>query len=150
MYHLFQSRAVERAHSYARQEFLDFTTDVSRLYRDFGHVDGDIPRIELVSPFEWTKWRKRTTLAIACFATIFASVAPSAYSPGEDQMAQEWHVSKVATAVGVTTFTTGFAVAPMAMAPFSEVIGRKPVFLGMGMVYVVCTVCCGATQLYSG
>lgn len=89
MSHLFASRAMDQEHCYARHEFLDFTTDVPGLYRNYGYGEDEIPPIDLVSPFEWPQARKWTTLAIACFATVFASVAPSAYAPGEDQMAQE-------------------------------------------------------------
>lgn len=135
-----------------REEVLDFATDLSAVYQTRESHTERLPpgEIALVSPFDWSTGRKWITLAIACFATVFASVAPSAYAPGEEQMGAEWNVSKVAAAVGVTTFTMGFAIAPMTMAPVSEVVGRKPVFMSMGVVYVVCTICCGATQLYSG
>lgn len=135
-----------------REECLDFATDLNAIYAN-REVDGErlsANELRLVSPFKRSKGRKWTSIGIACMAAIFASVAPSAYPPAEDQLAAEWHISKVAVAVGVPMFTTGFAVAPMALAPFSELMGRKPVFVVLGLVYVICTVCCGATQLYSG
>jgi hypothetical protein len=39
-------------------------------------------------------------------------------------MKEEWHVSTVAILCGITTFTSGFGVAPMVLAPFSEINGR--------------------------
>jgi hypothetical protein len=45
-------------------------------------------------------------------------------SPGQQQMKEEWHVSTVAILCGITTFTSGFGVAPMVLAPFSEINGR--------------------------
>ncbi|KIW86443.1 hypothetical protein Z517_01840 [Fonsecaea pedrosoi CBS 271.37] len=103
-----------------------------------------------VRPSEWSPARKNVMLCIACVATIFASFAASAYSPGAEQMAEEFHVSHVAVMVGITSFNMGFAIAPMALAPFSEVRGRKPVFLASGIVFLVCNICCAVTPTYAG
>lgn len=65
-------------------------------------------------------------------------------------MASYWNVSHVAILVGITTFTTGFAVAPMVLAPFSELNGRKPVFIGTGVLFVLCQLCCAVTRSYGG
>jgi MFS family permease len=94
--------------------------------------------------------RKNVTMVIACVATVFASVAASAYAPGETQMRAKWGLSQVAIATGITAFTTGFALAPMVIAPISEVRGRRPVFLVMGVLYVVCTIGCAATESFGG
>lgn len=44
----------------------------------------------------------------------------------------------------------GFAVAPMVLAPFSEINGRRPVFLASGILFVVCQLCTGFTHSYAG
>ncbi|KAH8588699.1 major facilitator superfamily domain-containing protein [Bisporella sp. PMI_857] len=66
------------------------------------------------------------------------------------QMSQLWNVSEVAVFVGITTFCAGFAIAPMVLAPFSEINGRYPVFVGAGVVYFVCQLCCAVTPTYAG
>ncbi|CAM5999616.1 unnamed protein product [Sphagnum balticum] len=65
-------------------------------------------------------------------------------------MAAEWNVSQVAVLVGVTTFCCGFAIAPMVLAPFSEINGRYPVFLGAGLLFEVCQIGCAVTKSYAG
>jgi len=65
-------------------------------------------------------------------------------------MQEEWNVSQLAITVGVTTFTTGFAIAPMVLAPFSEINGRRPVFVITGCLYVVLQLCCALTRSYAG
>lgn len=47
-------------------------------------------------------------------------------------------------------FTTGFATAPMVLAPFSELNGRKPVFVATGILFVICQLCCAVTRSYPG
>lgn len=65
-------------------------------------------------------------------------------------MSIEWGVSRLAVLVGLTTFCIGFAVAPMVLAPFSEINGRYPVFLVSGTLYFICQICCAVTRSYAG
>ncbi|KAA8614839.1 ProP Permease of the major facilitator superfamily [Pyrenophora tritici-repentis] len=106
--------------------------------------------VEYTSPFDWSEKRKKFTVWISCVITALAAFSAGAYSPGVYQMTQEWGVSSVAALVGITIFTTGFAFAPMVLAPFSEINGRRPVFLASGVLFVVCQLCSGLTQSYGG
>ncbi|PSN61603.1 MFS general substrate transporter [Corynespora cassiicola Philippines] len=135
---------------------LDLSTSVDRIcfFSSDGHsvhlTDQHPALSSYQDPRQWKPSQKKLHLTVACSAALFASYAASSYSPGADQMSVYWNVSREATLVGITVFTIGFAIAPMCLAPFSEVIGRKPVFLASGAVYVACTLCCGLTRLYSG
>lgn len=71
-------------------------------------------------------------------------------SPGIEQMRTHWNVSTVAMLCGITTFTTGFGIAPMVLAPFSEINGRRPVFIATGVLFVVCQICCAVTNTFAG
>ncbi|KAF1913786.1 major facilitator superfamily domain-containing protein [Ampelomyces quisqualis] len=101
-------------------------------------------------PFEWPEWRKNLTIWVACVITALTAFSAGSYSPGIGQMTADWGVSNVAALVGITTFTTGFAVAPMVLAPFSEINGRRPVFIASGILFVICQLCSGLTQSYAG
>lgn len=103
-----------------------------------------------VSPFTWSKSRKTFTTWLSCAVTVVTAYTAGSYSPPSQQMSDYWGVSQVAIYVGITTFTTGFAVAPMVLAPFSELNGRKPVFVATGILFVVCQLCCAVTHSYSG
>jgi len=103
-----------------------------------------------ISPFEWSKSRKNFTLWISCVATMVAGYTAGAYAPPAAQMALEWDVSEVAVFVGITTFCSGFAIAPMVLAPFSEINGRYPVFVGAGMLFLVSQICCAVTRTFYG
>jgi MFS family permease len=65
-------------------------------------------------------------------------------------MAVEWQVSRTAVLVGITIFTGGFAIGPMFLAPFSEIHGRKPVFIATAILFTLCQVGCAVTTLYPG
>lgn len=102
------------------------------------------------SPFLWSKARKNYTVYVSVIATAIAGYAAGSYSEGADQMSAEWGVSKVAIYTGITAFTTGFAVAPMVLAPFSEINGRYPVFILSGILYFICQVSCAVTRSFPG
>ncbi|CAA9965728.1 mfs multidrug [Pyrenophora teres f. maculata] len=106
--------------------------------------------VKYTNPFDWSEKRKKFTVWISCLITTLTAFSAGAYSPGVYQMTQEWGVSSVAALVGITTFTTGFAFAPMVLAPFSEINGRRPVFLASGVLVVICQLCSGLTQSYGG
>lgn len=103
-----------------------------------------------VSPFTWSEPRKTFTTWLSCLITVVTAYSAGSYSPASDQMSKYWNVSQVAIYVGITTFTTGFAIAPMVLAPFSELNGRRPVFIATGVLFVVCQLCCAATRSFPG
>lgn len=102
------------------------------------------------SPFDWPESRKQCTLFLSCMATFATAYTAGAYSPATKQMMELWQVSEVAILVGITTFCAGFAIAPMALAPFSELNGRKPIFVAAGALFFITQICCAVTRSYPG
>lgn len=102
------------------------------------------------SPFDWPQSRKSFIIWLSTIATLLTAYNAGSYSPAAGQLTAEWHVSDVAVLVGITTFCVGFAVAPMVLAPFSEINGRYPVFVCSGILFVICEVCCAVTRSYAG
>ena len=103
-----------------------------------------------VSPFTWSESRKSFITWLSCAVTVVTAYTAGSYSPAVAQMSAEWGVSEEAALVGITTFTTGFAIAPMVLAPFSEFNGRKPVFVASGILFVICQLGCAVTRSYAG
>ena len=106
--------------------------------------------VHLGSPYKWSPSYKATITGVSCISTLFASFAASCYSPGATQMANEWHVSEVAVLVGITTFTCGFVIGLMFLAPFLEINGRKFVFVATAILFAVCQLCCSVCRSYPG
>lgn len=132
---------------------LDFESELPQPDPLPAHNDIEIPPPDLSklgSPYDWPIVHKAFATCVSSVSALFASFAASCYSPGAIQMASEWGISEVAALVGITTFTAGFAVGPMFLAPFSEITGRKPVFVATSILLTVCQLCCAETRLYSG
>lgn len=103
-----------------------------------------------ISPFKWSNSRKNYTISLSCATTVFTAYTAGSYAAASDQLINYWGVSPVAINVGITAFTTGFATAPMVLAPFSELNGRKPVFIATGILFVISQICCAVTRSYGG
>lgn len=103
-----------------------------------------------INPFDWSPARKNVIIWLSCVATFCVASTAGAYAPGISQMMDYFHVSKVAALTGITIFTCGFGVAPMVLAPFSELNGRRPVFLATGALFFICQICCAVTKSFGG
>ncbi|KAF4454039.1 hypothetical protein F53441_3423 [Fusarium austroafricanum] len=102
------------------------------------------------SPFKFPRARKDVFLGLSCMATMMAAYTAGAYSPPSRAMAEDIGASHTATLVGVTTFCAGFAIAPMALAPISEIWGRRPVFIFAGVVFVIFQAVCSVMPDLAG
>ncbi|KAL8724292.1 MAG: hypothetical protein Q9181_006895 [Wetmoreana brouardii] len=135
--------------------YLTFDTELPPPTRRFEDAS-DVPEPatpdlrQFISPFAWPESRKTYTLWLSCAVTVVTAYTAGSYSPASEQMMEAWNVSQTAIYVGITTFTTGFATAPMILAPFSEINGRKPVFIATGTLFVICQLCCAVTRSFPG
>ncbi|KAK0251266.1 hypothetical protein B0A54_13250 [Friedmanniomyces endolithicus] len=102
------------------------------------------------SPFLWSPKRKRLLTWMSVCATTITAYSAGSYTSTISQLTALWHVSDVAALVGVTLFTVGFAVAPMFLAPFSEINGRRPMFVVTGVLLVLFQLVCAVTPTFAG
>jgi hypothetical protein len=87
------------------------------------------------SPFHWSPARKNIALFISCTVTLLAAYSAGSYSIAATPLSEKWGLSNVAFNLGVTLWATGFALSPMVLAPLSEINGRRPVFIGSGVLF---------------
>ncbi|KAL2814318.1 major facilitator superfamily domain-containing protein [Aspergillus granulosus] len=105
---------------------------------------------QYASPFLWSEPRKTVITMISCGVTAMSAYAAGEYTPPADELTAKWGVSRVAYNLGITLFCLGFGIAPMVLAPFSEINGRRPIFVLSGIVFTVCLIGCGATDSFAG
>ncbi|KAH6667098.1 drug transporter, partial [Plectosphaerella plurivora] len=108
----------------------------------------DLIRYE--SPLLWPSARKWPILAICCVSTFLTAYAAGSYSPPVAAMAVDLHASNLAVLAGISTFCLGFGFAPMALAPVSEIYGRRPVLVASGLVYVISIAVCSVMPSVAG
>lgn len=91
---------------------------------------------QYVSPFQWPKKRKAMVTVLSSFATLLASFSAGAHAPAQSQLVPYFNISPIVFNLGITTYTTGFAIAPMVTAPFSEINGRRPIIVASGLLFM--------------
>ena len=105
---------------------------------------------QYVSPFTWPTSRKNIILFLSCITSMFVYYAAGSYDAALEQISTQWAVSQTTAYLWVTTFTIGFGIAPMILAPFSELNGRRPVFVVTGILFCVSQLSCAVTQSFPG
>lgn len=80
------------------------------------------------NPYEWSKWKKSMVSAMLCLMTLFIGLATTAYSSGITSMVTELNASSEEGQLGLFTFNIACAIAPMVLAPFCELVGRKVIY----------------------
>ncbi|ROW14146.1 hypothetical protein VPNG_04343 [Cytospora leucostoma] len=96
-----------------------------------------------LNPTQWSAYRKAYNMVLCCLASAISGYSAGSFSPPISIMEAEFDASRTALLTGLTTFCMGFAIAPMVLAPFSEIIGRYSVFAVSGLVFVVFQIVCG-------
>ncbi|RPB11047.1 MFS general substrate transporter [Morchella conica CCBAS932] len=128
--------------------YLEWSTLPSDIYPFPERLPASV--MKQTDPFTWKKEHKSMILALACFSTGMTAYAAGAYTSGISQMSEEWGVGRTALLVGVTTYTTGFAIAPLFLAPLSEVYGRRQVFLWTFGLFNICHLSSALCHSYPG
>ncbi|KAE8353436.1 major facilitator superfamily domain-containing protein [Aspergillus coremiiformis] len=105
---------------------------------------------QYISPFRWPKWRKSMMTWISCAVTALGGYSAGQVSPASTELTAVWGISGVVYNLSITNFCIGFALAPMVLAPFSELNGRRPIFVVSGVVFTASIVACGGTHTFAG
>lgn len=130
------------------EEYTAETIDGQILREIRSNVTGNIERYELVTwkvddpenPKNWSKaykWWCTMCVALTCFVVAFNSAVITADIEG---VAEEFHVSEEVALLTITLFVVGFGVGPMAFAPMSEILGRRPIYATTLFVAVIFTI----------
>ncbi|EEP79103.1 hypothetical protein UREG_03949 [Uncinocarpus reesii 1704] len=147
----------------AFEEYTEETADgqITRPVRS--NVTGKIEDYELVTfkvgdpenPKNWSKaykWYYTMVVAFTCFVVAFASSVITADLIGVEK---EFGVSEEVSLLTITLFVIGFGVGtnpcyfspgPMAFAPLSEMVGRKPVYVVTMFIAVVFLIPCAVAE----
>lgn len=73
-----------------------------------------------------------------CLLTFSVYIGSAIFTPGVPEVMQEFHISVVATTLGLTLFVAGYGLGPLLWSPMSEVpqIGRNPIYIATLVVFV--------------
>ncbi|KAF2800568.1 MFS general substrate transporter [Melanomma pulvis-pyrius CBS 109.77] len=130
------------------EEYTQETIDGQILREVKSNATGRIERYELVTwkindpenPKNWSKpykWWCTMMVALTCFVVAFNSAVITADIEG---VAEEFNVSVEVALLSISLFVVGFGIGPMAFAPLSEILGRRPIYASTLLIAVVFTI----------
>ena len=134
-----------------RYAYLDFDTPIHFDELDIQNSSIPPPNLKKYeSPLTWSSKHKSIVLVLCCWCTFTAAYSAGSYAIASAPQRAKWNLSEVAFTTGVTTWATGFAVSPMFLAPFSEINGRRPVFIGSAVLFLAGQIACATTPTFGG
>lgn len=90
------------------------------------------------NPFNWNIHKKRFITVLLCLMTLMIGLATTAYSSGIGNMCSDFGVSEELGQLGLFTFNFACAIAPLFLAPFCELVGRRVIYVGAYGGFVIC------------
>ncbi|CAM1509762.1 Fc.00g000970.m01.CDS01 [Cosmosporella sp. VM-42] len=102
----------------------------------------EIPQNDRENPRNWSKIRRWQITTCAVFLILNGNIASSITSGCLNSIAQEFHTSKDAAGLTVTTFLLGYCTGPFVFSPVSEIYGRKWIFCSTFLLYMAFNFVC--------
>jgi MFS family permease len=89
------------------------------------------------NPFNWPAGKKVFITLLLCLMTLFIGLATTAYSSGITNMCDDFGVSTELGQLGLFCFNMACALAPLFLAPFCELVGRKIIYTGAYAGFII-------------
>ncbi|BFZ53138.1 hypothetical protein PYCC9005_000161 [Savitreella phatthalungensis] len=97
---------------------------------------------DLENPQNWSKARRWYVCSVAVLLVVNATFASSSPSGCIESIADHFKVSTEAAGLVITLFLLGYVFGPLFWAPMSENYGRRWIFLGSFILYVIFNFLC--------
>ncbi|CAK7897392.1 multidrug resistance protein 1 [[Candida] anglica] len=83
------------------------------------------------NPYNWPVFHKVFFICEIAFLTTSVYIGSAVYTPGVEQMMEEWGISRVQATLPLSLFVLGYGIGPMILSPFSEnvTIGRTYIYI---------------------
>lgn len=104
-------------------------------HADEEHDDGDSRKLlkfedgDEENPRQWPKRRKMINVFVIAMMSILSPLASSAFTPGIRQIAEDLNTSTGSVIGSTTGYVIGLGIGPLFLAPCSETVGRRKVYL---------------------
>ncbi|KIM52403.1 hypothetical protein SCLCIDRAFT_18159 [Scleroderma citrinum Foug A] len=100
------------------------------IYVEF--TEGDVR-----NPINYSRVKKWAITLTACIFAATTSASASSYAISLSSMTKELKCSDIDLALGLGLYPAGFGVAPLFTSPFSEEVGRRPVYIFSSITYTL-------------
>jgi MFS family permease len=101
-------------------------------------------------PRSWPLWYRAFAIFTVSYSTtagVFYSTAYTASIPG---IVDYFGVTRLGATLGLTVYLVGMALGSVVCAPFSEMYGRKPVYVVTMAIFLLTVIPTGITDSFAG
>ncbi|KAG2171781.1 hypothetical protein INT43_008161 [Umbelopsis isabellina] len=109
--------------------------------RWLSHVLGDIYAED--SPQDLSKGKKNAIILVVALGGVFGPLASMIYMPSLVNIAQALNTSTASVNATISTFVVFMGIGPLFWASFSDLYGRKPMYLISIIIFIIASVLCG-------
>ncbi|KAI9666081.1 MAG: hypothetical protein M1821_004016 [Bathelium mastoideum] len=95
-----------------------------------------------LNPKSKSKIQKWIITLIVSSCSFCVTCASTLYTSTYDQLEYRFGTTREIATLGLTTFVLGLAVGPMLLSPLSEFYGRRPVYIGSFLLFLIWLVPC--------
>ncbi|ORY83005.1 major facilitator superfamily domain-containing protein, partial [Leucosporidium creatinivorum] len=85
----------------------------------------------------WPSSRKWTVLGLLTMFTFIASIVGTSFAIGSASLEADLGCSHELAILALVTYFAGFGLAPLVLAPLSELMGRSPVYKGSAVLWLI-------------
>ncbi|KAG7666332.1 MDR1 [[Candida] subhashii] len=91
------------------------------------------------NPQNWPVYQKALLIFQISFLTTSVYIGSSIYTPGIDQIMEEFHIGPTVATLPLTLFVLGYAIGPLLFSPFSEnaAFGRTSIYIPTLFLFVI-------------
>lgn len=91
------------------------------------------------NPVNWPLYQKAFFIFEIAFLTVSVYMGAALYTPGLEQIMEEFHISQVVATLPLTFFVIGYGIGPMVLSPLSEnaAVGRTSIYIITLFVYFI-------------
>ncbi|KAJ6072406.1 hypothetical protein N7467_010491 [Penicillium canescens] len=97
----------------------------------------------------FTRSRKLQMVIIVSFAAIFSPLSSNIYFPALSEISKELDVSMSLATLTVTVYMIVQGLAPSFWGSLSDVLGRRVIFIGTFLVYIIANIALGVSTNYA-
>ena len=98
------------------------------------------------NPYNWSETRKWLLTFLLSFGGLVTLMSGAMLSPALQAISHDLGSSKAQAQAIMSIYVLAFAVGPMVLAPFSEVFGRRVIWISCTAFYVVWSIAAGFSQ----
>lgn len=126
-----------------RPQKKDLGVDVQDSY--YYKVTWDSPT-DPSNPLNWPRKAKWATAILTSLGGLVTLMSGVMLAPGLGVIGHDLKISEAEASLALSIYVLAFAFGPMLLAPLSEVLGRRPIWIGGSAWYILWNTLCGVSN----